>query len=175
MTRDSESPNRETPEARQMITNSNFRASKCLYTPLHRKAKITKRQGDRWSISPRLPCLSHYSECSGGSAVSRTVASLTWLHDVGHLVQLSRSEISALGPWTPTCVPPVPNLPVRLFWFPNWPHSCLVACRSPTFPATPKYWVGQKCRLRFSIRWYGKTRRTFLGNPICSHLCFFLF
>ena len=32
-------------------------------------------------------------------------------------------------------VPPVPNLHVHvcLCWFPNWPHSCLVACPSPTW------------------------------------------
>ena len=40
----------------------------------------------------------------------------------------------------------------------------------------PKYWVGQKVRLGFSVRCYGETRMNFLAKPIlCTQgFCFVL-
>ena len=39
----------------------------------------------------------------------------------------------------------------------------------------PKYWVGQKVRLGFSVRCYGETRMNFLTKPILCTQGFVLF
>lgn len=168
MTRDSESPNRETPEARQMITNSNFRVSKCLYTPLHRKAKITKRQGDgqyhpACLASPTLRWmfwrLSSVPDCSLSDLTPRglTSGAALWLRDLSSrpLDSYPCFHVAGVHPLllVDFRVPPVPNLPVRLCWFPNWPHSCLVACHSPTWLLRSHFLPLQNTGLAKNVAW----------------------